>query len=163
MDLYHTFLKKLGDYQTGSGGHIADEELQVSFDKVNAEYFDDYMLAPNITWGGDSIQHLGHYSFTDDTITMSKSMSGAGELLDYVMYHELLHKKHKFEHKNGRTRSHTKAFRTDERKFKINNGEEAEKALTKYLQGLGRRPRKKSVRKNKIRNKSAIQKILDFF
>lgn len=164
MELYHTFLKKLGDYQTGGGGNIADEELKASFDKINATYFDNYMLAPNIVWGGDSRQRLGHYNFSDDTITMSTSMQGAGEFLDYVMYHELLHKKHKFEHKNGRTRSHTPAFRADERKFVMSNGEEPEKALTRYLHGLGRQTRtKKIIVRKKKKSKNALQRLLDYF
>ena len=163
MELYHSFLKKLGDYQTGSGGNMTDDELRASFDKINATYFDNYMLAPNIEWGGDSRQRLGHYSFSNDTITMSTSMRGAGELLDYVMYHELLHKKHKFEHKNGRTRSHTTVFRTDERKFVLSTGEEPEKALTNYLRGIGPRKTKKIIVRKKKKSKGPLQRLLDYF
>ena len=39
------------------------------------------------------------------------------EVVDYVMYHELLHKHHKFNHKNGRSSFHTRAFRTDEHSY----------------------------------------------
>jgi hypothetical protein len=38
-------------------------------------------------------------------------------LLDYVMYHEMLHKKHKFYTKNGKSFHHTSDFSKDERKF----------------------------------------------
>jgi hypothetical protein len=34
--------------------------------------------------------------------------------LDYLMYHELLHKHHRFHHKNGRSSFHFRDFRNDE-------------------------------------------------
>jgi hypothetical protein len=37
--------------------------------------------------------------------------------LDFVMYHELLHKKHGSKTVNGRRLSHSQAFRAEERQF----------------------------------------------
>ena len=39
------------------------------------------------------------------------------ELLDYVMYHEMLHKKFKFQSRNGRNVHHSSEFRKMESKF----------------------------------------------
>jgi hypothetical protein len=159
MDLYERFLKNIGEYKTAGGGAIEDDELRESFERINKEYFHDFVIQPTIRWGGNSKSHLGHYAFSDDTVTISNALRGAGEYLDYVLYHELLHKKHKFEHKGGRTHSHTPAFRKDERLFKMSNGQEPEKALTTFLRGL--KVTKKTQPKRKT--KSPIRKLLDFF
>jgi hypothetical protein len=52
-------------------------------------------------------------------------------MLDYVMYHELLHKKHGLT-KGGR--AHTKAFRADEAKFE----EASEQQLHAFLRAKKR-------------------------
>ena len=44
---------------------------------------------------------------------MSQNTKEAKELLDYIMFHGMLHKKHKF----SEGRHHTKAFRDDEKRF----------------------------------------------
>ena len=114
MDLYNTFLQKV---------HIAipktkiDSVLLQSFVRVNAQLFYNTMELPNLIWGTHSTTKLGSYHYGTDTVSMSKILKDDLELLDYVMYHELLHKKHKFKSKYGRTHAHTKAFKDDEKKF----------------------------------------------
>jgi len=49
-------------------------------------------------------------------------------LLDYVMYHEMLHKKIKFDHTKNSKRYHTTEFRNMEKKF--SNSEKCEKELS---------------------------------
>jgi len=51
--------------------------------------------------------------------------------LDLVMHHELLHKKHKFKSKNGRSLYHSPQFKKEEKQFE--NFEEVEKQLQSYL------------------------------
>jgi len=58
-------------------------------------------------------------------------MHGAGELLDFVMYHEMLHKKHKFSISGVKSRYHTKEFKEDEKKF--GDVKLIEKKLTIFL------------------------------
>ena len=114
MDLYNTFLHKV---------HIAipktkiDPQLLQSFVRVNGPFFFNNMEVPNLIWGKESIHKLGSYDYGTDTVTISTILKDDLELLDYVMHHELLHKKHKFKSKYGRTHAHTKAFRDDEKKF----------------------------------------------
>ena len=55
--------------------------------------------------------------YATDTVTLSKALAHDLELVDYVMYHELLHKKHKFTSKNGKSRHHTKEFRIAEKRY----------------------------------------------
>jgi len=115
MELYNKFLKNV---------HMAvpktktDEILEVSFNRVNEAYFNGMLDKPNLQWGTDSTSKLGSYEYGSDTITISTIFkSSKQELLDYVMYHEMLHKKFKFESKNGRTLHHSSEFRRMEDKF----------------------------------------------
>ncbi len=115
MELYNLFLKNV---------HIAvpktktDEMLEASFNRVNEAYFNGMMDMTNLQWGSESTSKLGSYEYGSDTITMSTIFRNADlQLLDYVMYHEMLHKKFKFESKNGRTLHHSPEFRRMEAKF----------------------------------------------
>ena len=115
MELYNLFLKNV---------HIAvpktktDEVLEESFNKVNDDYFNGMLDKPNLQWGSSSTSKLGSYEYGSDTITISTIFKGnQQELLDYVMYHEMLHKKFKFENKNGRTVHHSPEFKRMEAKF----------------------------------------------
>ena len=91
---------------------------------------------PNLTWH-DSIRRLGSYEYGTDTISMSKVLGADTNLLDYVMYHEMLHKKHKFHCKNGRIHHHTKEFREMERKF--DNSQEMEERIKSLVRHKARK------------------------
>jgi len=115
MELYNLFLKNV---------HIAvpktktDEMLEASFNRVNEAYFNGMMDMTNLQWGSESTSKLGSYEYGSDTITMSTIFRNADlQMLDYVMYHEMLHKKFKFESKNGRTLHHSPEFKRMEAKF----------------------------------------------
>ena len=128
MDLYQNFIKHI---------HIAipknkiDPFLEESFDRVNKQYFYGMIEKPNLVWGQKSVRKLGSYDYQADEISMSTIFKESDtELLDYVMYHEMLHKKHKFYHtKSGKSYHHTTAFRDEERKFA--GYESMEKELTR--------------------------------
>ena len=133
IELYQAFIKKVGQYMPKTEPPL---ELKESFQRVNNEYFYGLMDIPNIEWC-EGINRVGYYEYGTDTISLSRELARDIELLDYVMYHELLHKKHKFtagpNTKTTRTRHHTTAFREDEHKY--HNWKEAERRL----QRLGRR------------------------
>ena len=131
IQLYNTFIKKLADYVETND---VDSELKRRFDQLNHAHFDGYMLTPNLVWGTDSTTKLGHYEYATDTISISTVLQADPELLDYVLYHEMLHKKHKFsETKGGFTRSHTKAFQDEEKQFRMSDGSNPEKRLGAFL------------------------------
>lgn len=114
-DIYNFFIKKLHISAPKTGSHPI---LEDSFNRVNERYFYGILEQPNLCWGCNSIRKLGSYEYQTDTITISRIFEGEDpELLDYVMYHELLHKKHKFRHKNGRNYHHTRLFRQAEKQF----------------------------------------------
>ncbi len=118
MDLYHMFLKRI---------HIAipkdqsDDILRSAFEHLNEAYFNQTMEIPNLKWGQDSTRRLGTYEFGTDTITISRILHPNNcpdkELMHYVLYHEILHKKFKFNSHAGHTRAHTREFREWERNY----------------------------------------------
>lgn len=118
IDLYHNFLRSV---------HVAvpkteeDPLLKSYFNKLNDAHFFGAMDPPNLRWGQESYRKLGSYDFGTDTITISQALhpdrTNDSEILEYVLYHEMLHKKHKFSSSGRRTRSHTSAFRADEAGF----------------------------------------------
>ncbi|MAE42657.1 hypothetical protein CMO93_02710 [Candidatus Woesearchaeota archaeon] len=117
IDLYNSFMKKI---------HIAvpktktDPVLEDSFNRINENYFFGLIEKPNLEWH-DSIRRLGTYEYGSDAISISKILQADMDVLDYVMYHEILHKKHKFHSKNGRSYHHTKEFREKEKQFENSN------------------------------------------
>ena len=133
MELYNAFLKNV---------HIAipktktDEVLEGSFNRVNDTYFSGMIDISNLEWGSDSTSKLGSYEYGSDMITISTIFKDERqELLDYVMYHEMLHKKFKFESKNGRTLHHSNEFKKMEAKF------ENRDLIEKEISRLARRHR----------------------
>ncbi|MFC1768851.1 hypothetical protein ACFLZX_03735 [Nanoarchaeota archaeon] len=123
IDLYHSFMKKI---HIGIPKDKIDPELEISFDRVNEVYFNGLIEKSNLVWC-DSINKLGSYDYGRDKISISRILRGNIELLDYVMYHEMLHKKHKFNSGITRSTYHTKNFRMDEKEFE--NSEELENKL----------------------------------
>jgi len=115
MELYNLFIKNV---------HLAvpktktDGILEESFDRVNEAYFNGMIDKPNLQWGNNSTSKLGSYEYGSDTITISAIFKNAKqELLDYVMHHEMLHKKFKFQSKNARNLHHSSEFKKMEAKF----------------------------------------------
>lgn len=128
MDLYNTFVKKLAAVTPKLN---VDYDLLESFNRVNQKYFNSLVDSPNLVWGHSSISKLGSYDFKTDTITISDVFKNQIELLDYVMYHEMLHKKHKFSSNKGRNLFHSSKFRKDEKQF--DKSAEIDKRLKRFL------------------------------
>jgi hypothetical protein len=107
--------------------------LEASFNRVNEKFFNGMMEKPNLVFASESFRKLGSYTYGTNTINISTIFKGLPDseqkYLDYVVYHELLHKKHTFNVKNGRHQAHTTIFRQDEKKFGVN----AEEELTSWL------------------------------
>lgn len=115
QELYHSFVRKMSDFAPVTE---SDEDLGEAFDRLNDRYFGGMMSRPNLVWGRRTRRLLGTYTYATDTIMISSALKGAPqEVLDSVMYHEMLHKKHKFSCRNGRTHSHTPAFKKEEKNF----------------------------------------------
>jgi predicted SprT family Zn-dependent metalloprotease len=139
MKLYESFMKGLSKY---AKSHDHDPELEESFKRVNEKFFNGLMEKPNLVFANESFSKLGSYSYNTNTINISTIFKGLPEnelkFLDYVIYHELLHKKHTFNVKNGRHHAHTTAFKNDEKKFGVNAEEELNAWLRKKKYGIKR-------------------------
>lgn len=139
IDLYHNFIKSL-HYSISKDK--TDPVLEASFERVNEKYFSNLIEKPNLIWGTYSKRKLGSYDFHTDTISITRHLQNQDrKILDYVMHHEILHKKFKFKSSGNRNRFHSKEFRKAERAFE--NSEEIEKRL-KYI-GKLRKKRKTSL------------------
>lgn len=127
QDLYHSFIKNMSLYAK----RIESDPLLLKvFDRLNNEYFDGLLDRPNLIFGKDSTTILGHYNYSTDTVSISTILKKEDDLLDFVVYHELLHKKHGFKQNGTRGRYHTKEFRADEKAFKV---KDIEKKLERFV------------------------------
>ena len=124
IELYNIFMKKIPGFVPKTKSHPV---LENSFNRVNEKYFFGLIEKPNLVIG-NALQKLGSYEFGTDTVMISKVLLNDERLLDYIMYHELLHKKQKF---SSNKRHHTKEFRAKEKEF--DNAEELENALNKLV------------------------------
>jgi len=97
-------------------------DLAESFQRVNAAYFAGGMPRPHLEWSPTfSGRKFGHYDFVADKLVVSSSLDRSDVpacAVDYVVYHELLHKKHGIRWSNGRGAAHTGTFVRDERAFR---------------------------------------------
>jgi len=134
IDLYNNFIKKIPLLTPKTKTHPL---LENSFHRVNQQYFHDLLDQPNLIWGTASKVKLACYNFHNDTITVSTIFKDASqEILDYLLYHELLHKKQKFRYKNGRNYFHTKKFRDAENLFPNKN--QLEKQINQIIRNHGK-------------------------
>ena len=127
IDIYNNFVKNL---------HIAIPKdkthplLEESFDRINERYFLGLVERPNLVWGRFATTTFGSYDFKTDTVTISRVFEDCETIyLDYIMFHEILHKQRKFVKSGSKTYYHDKRFKQREKVFE--NGEQIEKNLSK--------------------------------
>lgn len=104
---------------TTARGEVYD--LEEIFNRLNRIYFQNSLAKPVLTWSAQKTFHrLGHHDSTHATLVISKSLDDKkvpAYVVEYVVYHEMLHIKHPTIHRNGRRYNHTPAFRRDEENF----------------------------------------------
>jgi hypothetical protein len=111
------------------------------FARLNREYFREALEKPTLTWSARrTYRILGHHDSTHNTIVLSRSLDDRSVprfVVEYVLFHEMLHIAHPAKHVNGRRYHHTPAFRRDERKFAYY--EEAESWIERNVRKLKRK------------------------
>jgi hypothetical protein len=110
----------VGDITDTAQGHAYN--LETIFHKVHQKYFDKTLQKPQLAWSKTfTHRKYGHYEPARDRIVLSRTLDDPNVpsyVAEFVMYHELLHKRHGETWINGRLWVHTSAFRRDERQFK---------------------------------------------
>jgi len=90
--------------------------------RINREYFADKVKPTRIGWSKTkTYRTLGQHDSTHGMIIVSKSLddpSVPSHIVDYIVFHEMLHIVHPTKIVNGRRMNHTSAFRRDEKKFR---------------------------------------------
>jgi hypothetical protein len=128
---------------TSSRGKVYD--LGELFARLNTRYFDGQLEAPMLSWSQRQTRRiLGHHDHVHRTIIISSTLDDAAIprfVVEYVLYHEMLHVKHPARLSSGRTIYHGPLFRKDERLF-----ERFDEAL-KWLEKIAVPSRRKTRRR----------------
>jgi hypothetical protein len=154
IELYESFMKNISDYAEVS--HV-NPVLEESFERMNEKHFLGMLDMPNLKWGRNSFHKLGCYDYGSNTITISTVLEEDQLLLDFVMFHEMIHKKLKFKSSGSRTHYHTKEFREKEKEYGVPDIEEK---LEKFLRKKKREEFFK-VKKKKKTKRSLIDWFFD--
>jgi hypothetical protein len=110
----------------GKDGHPAAvekdlEPLVEAFERINREFFSGSLARPTLAWSrGLTYREFGQYQPASDRVSISRSLadpSVPGYVLDFVMYHELLHKKLGVKIVGKRHYAHTAEFHREEKRF----------------------------------------------
>jgi hypothetical protein len=127
---------------TSALGDVYD--LDGIFDELNLKYFRNSLPKPVLSWSArKTYRILGHHDAAHETVIVSKSLDDKKVpryVVEYVVFHEMLHIFHPTEHRHGRRFSHTPAFRRNERKFRY--FEEAEGWIERNVKQLKRKAKK---------------------
>ncbi len=128
---------------TTSKGRVFD--LDEIFESLNRDYFRGAIPKPALTWSArKTYRILGHHDATHEHVAISRSLDSADVpryVVEYIVFHEMLHIAHPTKHVNGRRYNHTAAFKRDERKFAYYT--EAERWIEQNVRRL-----KKDAKKN---------------
>ena len=115
--------------------------LEEIFVRLNRDYFKNTIAEPTLTWSAKkTFRILGHHDAAHETIVVSKSLDDRSVpkyVVEFVVFHEMLHIFHPTEHKNGRRYNHTPQFRRNEKKFAY--FEQAEKWIAQNVRNLKRK------------------------
>ena len=103
-----------------SGGVYHD--LAASFGRVNAAYFGGGIPSPRLSWSRTfTARKFGGYERTRDMLMVSSTLDRRDVpacAVDFIVYHELLHKKLGVRWTNGRMAAHTPEFLRAEKLFR---------------------------------------------
>jgi hypothetical protein len=96
-------------------------DLNQMFEELNFRYFFGLMARPALGWSRqDARTMLGHYDSSHNAIVLSRLLDRAETprlVVEYVMYHEMLHLRYPVEQQGARRCVHTRAFKEAEKQF----------------------------------------------
>ena len=100
-------------------GHFYD--LDAIFEQLNARFFHGLMARPRMSWSQTRTRRiLGHYDPAHNAIIVSRIFDHPAVpqyVLEYIVYHEMLHLKHPVKLRGSRRCVHSAEFQAEERLF----------------------------------------------
>jgi predicted metal-dependent hydrolase len=100
-------------------GHFYD--LDTVFEDLNARFFHGLMARPRMSWSQSKTRRiLGHYDPAHNAIIISRVFDHFAVpryVLEYIVYHEMLHLKHPVKLRGSRRCVHSTEFQAEERLF----------------------------------------------
>jgi SprT-like family len=104
--------------RSARGHHYDLEEI---FDELNRRFFHGLMGRPQLTWSReDARNRLGHYDPAHNAIVISRVFDDRRVpryVVEYIVYHEMLHLKHPVKLRGSRRCVHSKEFMEEEKLF----------------------------------------------
>jgi len=96
-------------------------DLAELFADLNRRFFAGLLAQPQLTWSRDPARNrLGHFDPAHNTIVVSRVFDQPAVpryVVEYIVYHEMLHLKHPVRARGGRRLVHSAEFRAEERQF----------------------------------------------
>lgn len=103
----------------GPVGNVYD--LNEIFEELNFRYFHGLLARPQMSWSQGSARNLlGHFDPAHNAIVVSRVFDHVRVprfVVEYIVYHEMLHLKHPVKLKGSRRCVHSKQFQEEERLF----------------------------------------------
>lgn len=100
-------------------GHFYD--LDAIFEELNTRFFHGLMARPRMSWSQTKTRRiLGHYDPAHNAIVISRIFDHAAMprfVLEYIVYHEMLHLKHPVKLRGSRRCVHSAEFQEEEKLF----------------------------------------------
>jgi hypothetical protein len=102
-----------------ANGHVYD--LNGIFDGLNVRFFYGLLARPLMTWSSDRARNrLGHYDPAHNAIVVSRIFDHPRVpryVVEYIVYHEMLHLKHPVKLRGSRRCIHSSEFQAEEKLF----------------------------------------------
>jgi predicted metal-dependent hydrolase len=102
-------------------GHFYD--LDSIFEELNTRFFHGLMARPRMSWSQSKTRRiLGHYDPAHNAIVISRIFDHPAMpryVLDYIVYHEMLHLKHPVKLRGSRRCVHSAEFQAEEKLFPL--------------------------------------------
>jgi hypothetical protein len=96
-------------------------DLAPLFDQLNREYFGNALPRPRLGWSRrPSRSTLGHFDPALNQIVLSRNLDRPRiprYVVEYVLFHEMLHVKHPIKFSRCRLQSHSSKFRAEEKRY----------------------------------------------
>lgn len=102
-------------------GHFYD--LDAIFEELNTRFFHGLMARPRMSWSQTKTRRiLGHYDPAHNAIVISRIFDHPAMpayVLEYIVYHEMLHLKHPVKLRGSRRCVHSAEFQAEEKLFPL--------------------------------------------